>query len=346
MHQGRVLREVRIDRILPAHFQPRKMFSDQVIAQLAASMKEVGQNTPLLVRPAAPPSSAVDSEDWFELVCGECRVRAAKLLRWATLWAVVEEMTDENAALRGMVDNEQRRSLNLIERATGYQKLMTEYHLTQEQVSERSAMAAPTLSRLLRLLDEPAEIQEMLKTAQLTEFHCRALDRLQDRKRRIRLAKEVVERGMSAKETARRVQKMLGRSNPKSAAKKKPADLATEYSGFRFSWKGNEVIVRARNVRPGDSVEQYVKDFRLALLGFLRNEPHPGVIAPEAVMLANAANADEPSLASTPMNRAGAGDEQSAEQPQDLAAQAEEVANSIKPLSGIMQEIAKTFGGG
>ncbi len=188
MNQGRLLREVRIDRILPAHFQARQVFSDQVIAQLSESMKEVGQNTPLLVRPTAPPSSTADSEDWFELVCGECRVRAAKLLRWTTLWAVIEEMTDENAALRGMVDNEQRRSLNLIERATGYQKLMTEYHLTQEQVSERSAMTPPTLSRLLGLLDEPAEIQEMLKKEQLTEFHCRALDRLQDRKRRVRLA--------------------------------------------------------------------------------------------------------------------------------------------------------------
>jgi ParB family transcriptional regulator, chromosome partitioning protein len=219
MNQERVLREVRIDRILPAHFQARQVFSDQVIVQLASSLKEMGQNTPVLLRPAASPSGTTDSEEWFELVCGECRVRAAKLLGWKTLWAVIEEMTDESAALRGMVDNEQRRSLNLIERATGYQKLMTEYHLTQLQVSERSAIAAPTLSRLLALLDEPAEIQEMLKKEELTEFHCRALDRLPDRKKRVRLAKEVVERGMSAKETARRVQKMLGRSNPKSRAK-------------------------------------------------------------------------------------------------------------------------------
>src|SRR5712664_1111353 len=144
----------------------------------------------------------------------------------------------------------------------------------------------------------------MLKKEQLTEFHCRALDRLQDRKRRVRLAKEVVERGMSAKETARQVQKMLGRRNAKSAAKKRPADL---YSGFRFSWKDNEVVVRARNVRPGDSVEQYVKDFRLALIGFLRNEPHPGVIAPEAAMLANAANTNKPIFGSTLETCAGAG---------------------------------------
>src|SRR5260370_40830591 len=272
MNHGRVLREVRIDRILSAHFQARQVFSDEVIAQLAASMKQVGQNTPLLIRPTAPPSGTGDSKDWFELVCGECRVRAAKLLRWTTLWAVVEEITDENAALRGMVDDEQRRSLNLIERAAGYQKLMTEYQLTQVQVSERSAMTAPTLSRLLGLLDEPAEIQEMLKKAQLTEFHCRALDRLQDRKRRVRLAKEVVERGMSAKETARRVQKMLGRRNAKSAAKKRPADL---YSGFRFSWKGNEGVVRARNVRPGNALEQYVRDVRLALAALPRNNPNP-----------------------------------------------------------------------
>ena len=79
----------------------------------------------------------------------------------------------------------------------------------------------------------------MLMKEQLTEFHCRALDRLQDRKKRVRLAKEVVERGMSAKEIARRVEMMLGRSKAKSAAKKKSADLATDYSGFRFSWKDN-----------------------------------------------------------------------------------------------------------
>ncbi len=117
--------------MLPAHFQARQVFSDQVIAQLALSMNEVGQNTPLLVRPAAAPAGTTDSEEWFELVCGECRVRAAKLLGWKTLWAVIEAMTDESAALRGMVDNKQRKSLNLIERATGYRKLMTEYDLTQ-----------------------------------------------------------------------------------------------------------------------------------------------------------------------------------------------------------------------
>src|SRR5215813_6137641 len=103
----KVLRELAVDRILPAHFQARQVFPDQVIAQLAASMKEVGQNTPLLVRWVAPPPGAADSKDWFELVCGECRLRAAKSLGWKKLWAVVDEMTDEEAALRGMVDNEQ-----------------------------------------------------------------------------------------------------------------------------------------------------------------------------------------------------------------------------------------------
>jgi ParB/RepB/Spo0J family partition protein len=312
-NKTRVLTEVRIDHILPAHFQARQVFDEGLIAQLAASMKEVGQNTPLLVRPGTLPSGAADSEGWFELVCGECRVRAAKLLHWTTLWAVVEQMTDEEAALRGMVDNEQRRSLNVIERATGYQRLMDEYHLTQEQVSERSAMAAPTLSRLLRLLDEPAEIQEMLKKAQLTEFHCRALDRIQERKRRVR-----------------RVQKLLGRSKAKSAAKKQP-DVATDYSGFRFSWKGEEVAVRARNLRPGDSVEQYVKDFRVALLGFLRNEPRPGAVPPEAAMLANAANVGE----------SGTGTAQASEPVQDLGAQAEDVANSLKILGDLLGRSSK-----
>jgi ParB family transcriptional regulator, chromosome partitioning protein len=342
--QDRVLREVLIERIRPARFQARQVFSDEVIAQLAASMKEVGQNTPLLVRPTAPPSGMEDSDDWFELVCGECRVRAAKLLGWTRLWAVVEEMSDENAALRGMVDNEQRRSLNLIERAAGYQKLMTDYHLTQEQVSERSAIATSTLSRLLALLDEPAEIQEMLKKDLLTEFQSRALDRLQDRKKRVRLAREVVERGMSAKEAARRIQKMLGRSRGKAPGKKKPPDLATDYSGFRFWWEGEEVAVRARNLRPGNSVDQYVKDFRMALLSFLENEPHPGVVQPETAMLANPVKVEPPPPSTTHSSTGGDANGPAAEPPPRLGAQVEEVAKSLKPLGDVIQEIAKTFG--
>lgn len=341
----RVLREVRIDHVRPARFQARQVFPDEVITQLAASMKEVGQNTPLLVRPTAAPPGSADSSDWFELVCGECRVRAAKQLGWTSLWAVIEEITDEDAALRGMVDNEQRQSLNLIERAAGYQRLMTEYHLTQEQVAERGAISAPTLSRLLGLLDEPAEIQEMLKKTQLTEFHCRSLDKLEDRKKRVRLANEVVERGMSAKETARRVQKILDRSKRKTPPKKKPADLATDYCGFRFLWEGSEVAVRARNFRPGDSsIEQYIKDFRQALLSFLQNEPNPTVIHPAAVLLATAATSEPTS----PASPAGAGTDacanQSSEPPQDFEAQAEEVAKSLKPLSDLIHEFAKKFG--
>ena len=178
MNQTRVLRKVRIDRILPAHFQARQMFPPEAINQLAASMKEVGQNSPLLVRPAKPANDAAPSDECFELVCGECRLRAAKRLGWTTLWAVVEEMTDEEAALRGMVDNEQRRSLNPIERASGYQRLINEYGLSQQQVAQRGGIAGSTLSRLLVLLDEPSEIQEMLQRGALTEYHCRALDRV------------------------------------------------------------------------------------------------------------------------------------------------------------------------
>jgi ParB family transcriptional regulator, chromosome partitioning protein len=318
----KVLREVAVDRILPAHFQARQVFPDQVIAQLAASMKEVGQNTPLLVRSVAPPPGAADSKDWFELVCGECRLRAAKSLSWKKLWAVVDEMTDEEAALRGMVDNEQRHSFNPIERAAGYQKLMTDYNLSQEKVSERSGVDASTLSRLLSLLDEPAEIQELLKKGSLTVFHCRPLDRIADRKKRARVAKEVAQAGMSAKETEKRVQRLIGAKAKKRSAEKdsRPADLATDYSGFRFWWEGDEVAIRARNYRPQTLVNQYVSDFRLALEGFLRNEPNPK--SPETSKLS------EPESMGTTQN---------------ASAGAAHVMESLKPLANIIQDLAKVF---
>lgn len=331
----KILREVAIDCILPAHFQARQVFSDRVIAQLAASMKEVGQNTPLLVRPAAPASGAAQAKDWFELVCGECRLRAAKQLGWTSLWAVVEEMTDEEAALRGMADNEQRQSLDPIERAIGYQRLMIEYNLSQERVSERSGIDASTLSRLLSLLDEPPEIQELLRKGSLTVFHCRSLDRIADRKTRVRVAKEIAQAGMSAKETDKRVQKLIGRREARRSANKKagPAKPATDYSGFRFRWVGEEVVMRTRNLRRGDSVGQYITDFGLALEAFLRHEPNPSVpvIGPEAVAANAADGTPGPGKVFEP-------------NPVDVVpefnADAAHVAESLKPLADIMQDLA------
>jgi len=281
MNQTRVLRKVRVDRILPAHFQARQMFPPEAINQLAASMKEVGQNSPLLVRPAKPANDGAPSDECFELVCGECRLRAAKRLGWTTLWAVVEEMTDEEAALRGMVDNEQRRSLNPIERALGYQRLINEYGLSQQQVAQRGGIAGSTLSRLLVLLDEPSEIQEMLQRGGLTEYHCRALDRVADRKKRVKIAREVAQREMSAKETEDRVEKLIGRRGRKPGGKKQesPADLAADYGGYRFWWEGKNVGMQMRTFQVHDSVEQYATNFRLALKGFVENEPCPEAIS-------------------------------------------------------------------
>jgi len=316
MNQARVLRKVPVDRILPAHFQARQIFPAEVINQLAASMKELGQNSPLLVRPAKPSSDAVTSDELFELVCGECRLRAAKHLSWATIWAVVEEMTDEEAALRGMVDNEQRRSLNPIERASGYQRLMSEYHLSQQQVAQRGGIAGSTLSRLLVLLDEPNEIQDLLKSGALTEYHCRALDRVTDRKKRVKLAREVAQREMSAKEAEDRVEKLIGRRGRKPGEKNKesPADLAADYGGFRFWWEGKNVGMRMRTFQVHDSIEQYATNFRLALKGFVENEPCPEATAsvdPEVAALIAASAASEstggPASSSSPASSTNPG---------------------------------------
>jgi len=350
MENDRILFKVRIDHVLPARFQPRQEFPDEVIAQLATSMKEVGQTTPILVRPAALPEGVTDSDPWYELVCGECRVRAAKRLGWPTLWAVSQELPNNEAALCGMVDNEQRRSLNPIERATGYLRLMNEYQLTPEAVCQRSGITRSTVYRLLKLLDEPPEIVEMLRKGTLSEFHCRELDRITDRKKRVALAKEVSERGMSGQEIAKRVQQLMGKKTVKHSKKEKPEDLATIYNRFRFWWEGAEVVVRAPNIRPDDSVNQYVEDFRAAIEAFKRNEPRPGAVsagsppsllasAPEANVSGSRPDSTT-SLSGTEPPAQGGGTVQNF----DPHAEAEAIAKSFKELGDILRDLPKTAG--
>jgi len=341
MENDRVLSKVRVDHVLPAHFQPRQEFPEEVIAQLAASMKEVGQNTPILVRPAPPPKDAADADPWYELVCGDCRLRAAKRLDWPTLWAVSEQMSDDEAAVRGMVDNEQRRSLNPIERGAGYLRLMNEFQLTQEKVCGRSGIAKSTLSRLLKLLDEPSEIQDMLRKGTLTESHCRELDRLSNRKKRLAVAREVCERGMSVQEAAKRVRQVMGKkaaSGPKPK-KDRPEDLATVYNRFRFWWEGSEVVVRAPNIRPDISVPQYIEDFRAAIEAFLQNEPRSSQAStgsPQTLL------AGVPSLPMT----SSSGTEPPAQvsdpaQKFDPEAEAKAIVKSFKELGQMLRDLPK-----
>ncbi len=160
-----------VDAIVPNPFQPRKSFSDDSMQDLAASIREHGIIQPLLVRRTGA---------GFELIAGERRLRAAKLAGFATVPAIVRELGDKEMAELAMIENLQREDLHYLEEAEGFQQLLVNFGLTQDELAHRVGKNQSTIANKLRLLRLAPTIRQELVAASLTERHARALLKLED----------------------------------------------------------------------------------------------------------------------------------------------------------------------
>jgi ParB family chromosome partitioning protein len=192
------LRSIPVSRIRPNPYQPRKEFNAQELAELQASLRENGLLSPIAVR-SAP------SGGGFELIAGERRLRAATNLGWAEIPAVVKEIDDRALLTLALVENLQRADLNPIEEAEGYRQLMRDFSLTQAEVAEVTGKERSTVANILRLLQLPDSVRKMVHARQLTLGHARALLTLDDEKRLVALAHEIVAEGLSVRDVERRV---------------------------------------------------------------------------------------------------------------------------------------------
>jgi ParB family chromosome partitioning protein len=185
-------------------FQPRKTFPPGALAELAASIREKGVLVPVTVRP---------TPDGYELVAGERRFRAAEAAGLSAIPAVVRKLTDREALEVALVDNLQRTDLNAIEMAEGYQRLLHEFSLTQEQVALRMGKDRATVANTLRLLKLPAPVRQAVADGRLSAGHARAL--LGAPPEQVgSIFESVLRRGLSVRETER----LCG-----AAEKRKPA---------------------------------------------------------------------------------------------------------------------------
>ncbi|HWP63679.1 MAG TPA: ParB/RepB/Spo0J family partition protein [Candidatus Binatia bacterium] len=188
---GEAPTEIPLDRIRTNPYQPRRYTNEVEIAQLAASIREHGVLQPILV---------TETLDGFELVAGERRVRAARLAGLTHIPAVVRELPDRHRLELALVENLQREDLNPIEEALGYRRLIDEFGFTQEEIAARVAKARSTVANTLRLLDQPAEIQDAVAEGRLSEGHARAIAGLPADDQR-RLAALVVAKGLNVRQT-------------------------------------------------------------------------------------------------------------------------------------------------
>jgi ParB family chromosome partitioning protein len=201
------LRRVRIADITPNRFQPRRTFTEQELSELSASIGASGLLQPITVR--SQPGGG------WELVAGERRLRAAGRLGWTEIPAIIRDFDDRAMLTLALVENLQRADLNPLEEAEGYQRLIDEFGLTQQQVADAVGKDRTTITNLLRVLTLPSAVRAMVERGHLTAGHARALLPIRDERRQIELANEIVARQLSVREVearAREVSQPVGRS--------------------------------------------------------------------------------------------------------------------------------------
>ncbi len=203
------LRELAIELIEPNPRQPRERFDEDALVALAGSLRERGVLQPVLVRPRPGGS--------YELVAGERRWRAARIAGLDTVPAVVRPNDDAASLELALIENMAREDLNPLEEARACAALVEELGFTREEVGRRVGRSRVAVSNLLRLLDLPDEVLELLAQSRLTEGHGRALLLCPDHDDRRRLAREAADRGWSVRELEDRARAAAGREKPRRA---------------------------------------------------------------------------------------------------------------------------------
>lgn len=231
------LQEIDIDAISPNPYQPRTVWNQQELADLAESIKANGVVQPIIVRPAGAK---------FELIAGERRLRAAQLASLTTIPALVREASDEQMLELSLIENIHRANLNPIERARAYQNYLRTFSLSQAEAAERLGENRSVIANYLRLLDLPDEVKQMLVEGRLTMGHARAVLSLPTDELRRKLANRAMAGRLSVREVERLVRKYLGGTGQaKTTARSKPAHIL-ELESELSRELGTRVVIETR----------------------------------------------------------------------------------------------------
>lgn len=259
--------ELDLELISPNPYQPRRQFSDEALAELAASIRTHGVVQPLIVRE--------EKDGSYTLIAGERRLRAAKLADLDKVPALVRDYDETSAAEVALIENLQREDLNPVEEGEAYRRLIETWGYTQEKVAETVGKSRPYVANLLRLLALPEEVRAMLADGRLTAGQARPLLGLSSEGEQLALARRIEKEGLSARQAEDLVR---GKKAPK--ARKKPDDPAAAYfrkieDELKLSL-GTGVHIRngrgKRRHRGAITIEYAGEEEFQRLVAFLKNE--------------------------------------------------------------------------
>ena len=199
----REVARIPIDAIRPNPYQPRRVFSQEALEELSASIEQYGLLQPISVRKAG--------NDAFELIAGERRLRASKLAGLTYIDAIIFSAYEQDSAVIAMMENLQRENLHYMEEAEGYQNLIRDHGLSQDELARKLGKNQSTIANKMRILKLPMPVKRLLLQHNLTERHARALLRLHDEEMQIKIVHVIVQQSLNVKATEELVERTISR---------------------------------------------------------------------------------------------------------------------------------------
>ncbi|NTU41776.1 MAG: ParB/RepB/Spo0J family partition protein [Nitrospirales bacterium] len=252
---------VEIERIIPNEYQPRKVFREEALRELAASIKEKGILQPVIVSRTGDGS--------FRLIAGERRWRAATMAGLKKIPVLIKEISSQDAIEIALIENIQREELNPVETADAFQRLLREFHMTQEDLSQRVGKDRATIANYLRILKLPDEIKTFINEGRLSMGHAKAIVSLDTRNKQMEVAREVMRKGLSVRETEALCKRLLSPATPQKK-EKLPEVEALEDRLTRTL--GTKVQIRHKDQKGRIEIEYYSLDELDRLLEILERE--------------------------------------------------------------------------
>ena len=247
---------MRIDEIEPNRLQPRKNFDEDALQELSESIKQFGLIQPIVVK---------NKGEYYEIVAGERRWRAARIAGFKEVPVIIKEYNDKESMEIAIVENLQREDLNPIEEAQAYQKLIEEFGLKQDEAAQRVSKSRTAVTNALRLLKLDERVQQMVIDEMISGGHARALLAIEDKEEQYSMAMLIFDNKMSVRETEKLVRGHLKKEEEKKEEKKEDfSQMETIYHQLEERMKsviGSKVAIHSRNYKNGKiEIEYYSND--------------------------------------------------------------------------------------
>ncbi len=245
---------MKINMVEPNRDQPRKKFEEDALLELADSIKQFGVLEPLLVR---------KRKDYYEIIAGERRWRAAKMAGVKEVPVIIKDYTEQEIVEIGLIENIQRENLNPIEEAMAFKKLLEEFNLKQDEVAERVSKSRTAVTNSMRLLKLDERVQEMIVDDMISTGHARALLAIDDKEQQYDLANKIFDEKLSVRETEKLVKEI---KNPKKPKMKKKVENEFVYTDLENRMKevmGTKVNISSKGNGKGKIEIEYYSDDEL-----------------------------------------------------------------------------------